>query len=91
MCATDITAPPGSNIDVSSSQQTTFSACLDACASYNQNVKKGGCVGASWVIFNPSAPSQNNVCFLKNATGVQTSAGVGGLTVASAYLEASPS
>jgi hypothetical protein len=90
LCATDITAPPGTNIDASNSQQSTFESCLDACASYNQNVQKDGCLGASWVIFSPTVPSRNSICFLKNATGVQTSASVSGQTVVSGFLQDSP-
>lgn len=91
LCAIDITTPAGSNsIDVSNSQQSTFESCLDACANYNQNVQKGGCVGASWVIFSPTQPTQNSICFLKNATGVQTSASVDGQTVVSGFLQKSP-
>lgn len=91
VCATEITAPPGTNsIDVSNSQQSTFESCLDACASYNQNVQKGGCVGASWVIFSSTQPTRNSICFLKNATGVQTAASVGGQQVVSGFLQKTP-
>lgn len=47
-------------------------------------------MGASWVIFSPTVPSRNNICFLKNATGVQTSASVSGQTVVSGFLQDSP-
>lgn len=91
LCASEITTPSGSRtIDASSSQQSTFESCLDACASYNQNVLRGGCVGVSWVMFSPTEPGRNSYCFLKNGTGVQTSASVTGQTIVSGFLQESP-
>jgi len=81
LCATDIVAGTGQYIDMSNSVQSSFDACLDSCASTK------GCVGASWVIFSPTAPSRNSVCFLKNATAVATAASVSGQTVVSGFLE----
>ncbi|KAE9372804.1 hypothetical protein N431DRAFT_409131 [Stipitochalara longipes BDJ] len=81
LCATEIVAPTGQNIDLSNSIQSSFDSCLNSCASTT------GCIGASWVIFSALEPSRNSVCFLKNKTGVATSASVTGETVVSGFLE----
>lgn len=47
-------------------------------------------MGASWVMFSPTEPARNSVCFLKNGTGVQTSSSGSGQTVVSGFLEESP-
>ena len=74
VCSTDIRPPAdGIVVDVSTSLQTSFQACMDACARYNQDVKKGGCAGASWIIFSPTHPDRNSKCFLKSDRGVATS------------------
>jgi hypothetical protein len=70
LCNTGIIAPAGQTIDISNSTTSSLDACLDNCARYNQNVKQGGCKAATWVIFSPSNPQNNNVCFLKSSTGV---------------------
>jgi len=87
-CGSNIVAQSGSGtLDFSSSVQSSFDSCLDACATYNQNVNKGGCHGATWVIFDPITPAHNSVCFLKNATGV-SAAQAGGAIMASGFLQA---
>ncbi|KAG9240733.1 hypothetical protein BJ878DRAFT_273107 [Calycina marina] len=92
VCSTDILAAANSgSIDVASSVQTTFDACMDACAKYNTEVEQGGCVGATWVMFSPAVPTHNSMCFLKNATGIPTPATdpqVQGQSLASAFLQA---
>jgi hypothetical protein len=81
LCATEIVAPSGQNIDISNSVQSSFDSCLDSCGS------TAGCVGASWVIFSALNPSRNSVCYLKNKTVVATAASVTGETVVSGFLE----
>jgi hypothetical protein len=80
LCATEIVAPANQYIELSNSVQGSFNACLDSCANTT------GCVGASWVIFSSTNPSRNSVCYLKNKTGVSTSATAAGETVVSGYL-----
>lgn len=87
-CQSDI-LPASPSIDVSTSIQSSFGACLNACAIYNQEVKKGGCVSATWIIFSPKHPERNSMCYLKNATGIPTSESEQkeeGLTMASGLL-----
>jgi len=62
---------------------------MNACATYNQEIKKGGCVGATWIMFSPKHPERNSMCFLKNSTGVATSESEQseeGQTMASGFL-----
>lgn len=80
LCATEIVAPTNQNIEISNSVQGSFDSCLNSCAATM------GCVGASWVIFSPTNPSRNSVCYLKNKTGVATAASVTGETVVSGFL-----
>lgn len=80
MCATEIEPASGQYIEISNSVQGSFNACLDSCASTT------GCVGASWVIFSPTNPGRNSVCYLKNKTGVATAASAVGETVVSGFL-----
>ena len=80
LCATEIVAPANQYIEISNSVQGSFDSCLNSCAATT------GCVGASWVIFSPTNPSRNSVCYLKNKTGVATAASVTGETVVSGFL-----
>ncbi|KAH8588611.1 hypothetical protein B0O99DRAFT_356559 [Bisporella sp. PMI_857] len=89
-CEKDIVAPEGiGSVDISSSLYSTFSACLDACARYNENQVPGGkCLGATWVIFSPTKPQDNSKCFLKNSTQA-TVTPTNGTQLASGFLETS--
>lgn len=81
-------ASSSTSVDAASSLQTTFSACMDACATYNKDTDPGGCLGVSWMMFNPTVPTQNFMCFLKNAT-TTTVAPESNQYVASAFLQGS--
>jgi hypothetical protein len=67
ICETNITSSTGKSIDVSSSLQQTWKECMDSCATYNVNVKKGGCQGATWQVFSTANPSNNLMCILKSS------------------------
>ncbi|KAF8860001.1 hypothetical protein BDZ45DRAFT_741857 [Acephala macrosclerotiorum] len=72
ICATAILSSTSTqNIDLSNSTQSSFNACLDACAN------AAGCVGASWYMFDPTTPSRNSICFLKSGTGEEVMANGG--------------
>lgn len=43
-------------------------------------------MGATWYVFSPTAPSRNNVCFLKSGIGNETQTSVTGNTACSGYL-----
>lgn len=80
ICSTSILPQSGQFIDLSNSIQPSFDSCLDACGAVN------GCVGATWYMFDPSIPSRNSGCYLKNGTGEEVVAS-GSLSVVSGYLK----
>ena len=67
ICEMSIVSKTAESIDISSKVQTSWKACMDSCASYNKNVKQGGCQGATWQIFSTTNPSNNSVCTLKSS------------------------
>ncbi|KAE8443688.1 hypothetical protein EG329_001460 [Mollisiaceae sp. DMI_Dod_QoI] len=70
-CSTSILSTSGQNIELSNSVQSSFDTCLDKCATFDS------CVGATWYMFDPTTPSRNSICFLKNGTGEEVVASDG--------------
>jgi hypothetical protein len=72
MCEMNIISKTAESIDISSSIQTSWKACMNSCADYNTKVKQGGCQGATWQLFSANTPSNNSMCTLKSSAAVTT-------------------
>lgn len=73
ICNTEIVSKTtGKSIDISSSIETQWTDCMNACADYNQKAKKPLCQGATWQLFSTNNPKNNSVCILKGEGGTTT-------------------